>query len=120
MVVDAFVVSWMQNRGRPPFPNQIAGVREDAAFLLGKGRTVKNLCDLATDMAHKGWSNLGQHAQMNPEAAPRPAVNRKPWCGECNDGREPASSAERMVETDTGMARCHCHPGYIPTQPAHA
>lgn len=118
MVVDAFVVAWSQNRGKPPYPNQITSVREDAAFLLGKGRTVKNLCALAADMAHKGWTNLGQHAQMNPEAPARAAVNRKPWCGECNNGREPMSAAERMLETDTGMAKCHCHPGYVPQQAA--
>jgi hypothetical protein len=115
-VVDAFVVAWSENRGRPPYPNQITAVREDAGFLLAKDRTVKNLCELAADMAHKGWTNLGQHAQMNPEAAIRPAGVSKPWCGQCNDGREPASAAQRMVETDTGMARCHCHPGYIPQQ----
>jgi hypothetical protein len=119
-VVDAFVVAWMQTRGKPPYPNQIKAIREDAGFLLNKGRSVPNLCGLAADMANKGWSDLGQHAQMNPEAAIRPAVNSKPWCGQCNDGREPASSAQRMVETTTGMAKCHCHPGYIPHQTANA
>jgi hypothetical protein len=118
--VDAFVVAWMQTRGKPPYPNQIRAIREDAGFLLNKGRSVPNLCGLAADMANKGWSDLGQHAQMNPEAAIRPAVNSKPWCGQCNDGREPASSAQRMVETTTGMAKCHCHPGYIPHQTANA
>ena len=117
-VVDAFVLAWMQNRDKQPFPNQINSLREDAAFLLSKGRSVANLCGLAADMANKGWSNLGQHAQMNPEAASRPIVNRKAWCGRCNDGREPMSAAERMVETETGMAKCHCHPGYVP-QAAH-
>jgi len=117
-VVDAFVIAWMQNRGKPPYPKQIVGVREDAEFLLAKGRSADSLCVLAAGMAHKGWTNLGQHAQMNPEAAVRPAVNRKPWCGQCNDGREPASPAQRMVETDTGMTKCHCHPGYMPAQPA--
>lgn len=119
-IVDAFVVAWSQNRGKPPYPNQITGVREDAEFLLGKGRTAQNLCHLAADMAHKGWTNLGQHAQMNPEAVIRPAGISKPWCGECNDGREPMSPAQRMVETETGMAKCRCHPGYVPHQPAHA
>ncbi|MFD5848371.1 hypothetical protein [Streptomyces chartreusis] len=119
-VIDAFVVAWMANRGKPPYPKQIICVREDAEFLLSKGRTVDNLCTLAADMASKGWTNLGQHAQMNPEAPARPAVIQRPWCGECNDGREPSSTAQRMVETDTGMAKCHCHPGYVPTQAAHA
>jgi hypothetical protein len=70
-------------------------------------------------MAHKGWTDLGRHAQMNPEAAFRPAGAEKPWCGKCNDGREPTSAAQRMVETDTGMAKCRCHPGYVPAQPTH-
>jgi hypothetical protein len=118
-VVDAFVVAWMANRGKPPYPRQITGVREDAEFLLGKGRTTANLCGLAADMAHKGWTDLGRHAQMNPEAAFRPAGAEKPWCGKCNDGREPTSAAQRMVETDTGMAKCRCHPGYVPAQPTH-
>lgn len=116
-VVDSFVVAWMENRGKPPYGKQIVGVREDAAFLLSRGRTAANLCALAADMASKGWTDLGRHAQMNPEAAIRPAVNRKPWCGECNNGREPMTAAQRMVETDTGMAKCHCHPGYMPAQP---
>ncbi|MEV7084179.1 hypothetical protein AB0N88_37460 [Streptomyces sp. NPDC093516] len=38
------------------------------------------------------------------------------WCGECNDGREPTSLAQRMVETATGMAKCRCHPGYVPAR----
>ncbi|MDX3531608.1 hypothetical protein P1P75_35750 [Streptomyces sp. ID05-39B] len=119
-VVDAFVVAWMSNRGKPPYPRQIASVREDAAFLLAKGRTARNLCGLAADMAHKGWTDLAQHAQMNPEASARPTVQRRPWCGECNSGREPMSAAERMVETDTGMAKCQCHPGYVPPQPVRS
>jgi hypothetical protein len=47
-----------------------------------------------------------------------PAVS-KPWCGECNYGQEPTFAAGRMREGDTGrLEKCHCHPGYVPPQPA--
>ncbi|WP_406257436.1 hypothetical protein [Streptomyces chartreusis] len=119
-VLDAFIASYMRTAGLPPRPDAIKSVRTDAAALLSVGRSVGNLCLLAGELGAKGWTDLVKHAQMNPEQAIRPAGVPRPWCGECNDGREPASSAERMVETTTGMAKCHCHPGYIPTQPAHA
>lgn len=117
-VVDAYIAAYMTTAGLPPQPNDIKSVRAAAAALLSVGRSVGNLCTLAGELPGKGWTDLVRHAQMNPEAAARPAVNRKPWCGECNNGREPMSAAQRMVETDTGMAKCHCHPGYVPTQPA--
>jgi hypothetical protein len=116
-VIDAYIASYMSTAGLPPRPDAIQSVRAAGAALLSVGRSVGNLCTLAAEMGGRGWTDLVRHAQMNPEAAIRPAVNRKPWCGECNNGREPMSAAERMVETDTGMAKCHCHPGYVPAQP---
>lgn len=118
-VIDAYIASYMTTAGLPPRPDAIRAVRGAAAALLSVGRSVGNLCTLAAELGAKGWTDLVKHAQMNPEAAAGPSVNRKPWCGECNDGHEPASSAERMVETETGMAKCHCHPGYLPKQPIH-
>lgn len=117
-VLDAFIASYMSTAGLPPRPDAIKAVRTDAAALLSVGRSVANLCTLAAQLGAKGWTDLVKHAQMNPEASGGPAVNRKPWCGQCNNGRDPMSAAERMVETDTGMIKCHCHPGYVPTQPA--
>lgn len=117
-VVDAYIAAHMETAGLPPKPDAIKSVRAATAALLSVGRSVGNLCTLAGELPGKGWTDLVRHAQMNPEAAVRPAVNRKPWCGQCNDGREPASPAQRMVETDTGMTKCHCHPGYMPAQPA--
>jgi hypothetical protein len=119
-VVDAYVAAYMTTAGLPPRPDAIRSVRAAADGLLSVGRSVGNLCTLAAELGVKGWADLVKHAQMNPEAAIRPAGAGKPWCGQCNDGREPASSAQRMVETTTGMAKCHCHPGYIPHQTANA
>jgi hypothetical protein len=119
-VVDSYVAAYMTTAGLPPRPDAIRSVRAAADGLLSVGRSVGNLCTLAAELGVKGWADLVKHAQMNPEAAIRPAGAGKPWCGQCNDGREPASSAQRMVETATGMAKCHCHPGYIPHQTANA
>lgn len=119
-VVDAYIAAYMSTAGLPPRPDAVQSVRAAAVALLSVGRSVGNLCTLAAEMGGRGWTDLVRHAQMNPEATIRPAVNRKSWCGECNNGREPMSAAERMVETDTGMAKCHCHPGYVPAQPVRA
>jgi hypothetical protein len=119
-VIDAYIAAYMSTAGLPPRPDGIRSVRAAAEGLLSVGRSVGNLCALAAELGAKGWTDLVKHAQMNPEAAIRPTGISKPWCGECNGGREPMSAAERMVETETGMAKCQCHPGYIPTQPAHA
>lgn len=119
-VVDSYIAAYMDTAGLPPRPEAIQSVRTAAAALLSVGRSVGNLCTLAAEMGGKGWTDLVRHAQMNPEAAARPAVGRRPWCGECNGGQEPMSAAQRMVETDTGMAKCRCHPGYVPSQPVNA
>jgi hypothetical protein len=108
----------MTTAGLRPQADSIRSVRAGAEALLSVGRSVGNLCTLAAELGTKGWTDLVKHAQMNPEASARPAVNRKPWCGECNGGREPLSAAERFVQTDAGMAKCHCHPGYVPPQTA--
>jgi len=118
-VLDAFIASYMRTAGLPPRPDAIRSVRTDAAALLSVGRSVDNLSALADELGARGWTDLVKHAQMNPEAA-RPAGVSRPWCGECNGGFEPVSAAQRMVETPTGMAKCSCHPGYIPTQAVHA
>jgi hypothetical protein len=119
-VIDAYIAAYMTTAGLPPRPDAVRSVRAAAEGLLSVGRSVGNLCILAAELGAKGWTDLVKHAQMNPEAATRPTGSSKPWCGECNGGRAPMSAAERMVETETGMAKCRCHPGYIPTQPAHA
>jgi len=115
-VVDAYIAAYMATAGLPPRPDAIRSVRAAADGLLSVGRSVGNLCTLAGEMAAKGWTDLVRHAQMNPEAAARPAAVQRPWCGQCNNGHQPMSAAQRMVETDTGMAKCSCHPGYIPQQ----
>ncbi|WP_151775763.1 hypothetical protein [Streptomyces abyssomicinicus] len=116
-VVDAYLTACMGATGMPPRPKVVRELRAAAAALLSVGRSVDNLCGLAVELAAKGWTDLARHAAMNPEAPSRPALSLRPWCGECNDGREPTSAAQRMVETPTGMAKCLCHPGYVP-QPA--
>lgn len=118
-VIDAYIAAYMSTAGLPPRPDAIQSVRTAATALLSVGRSVGNLSTLAADCGAKGWTDLVRHAQMNPEAA-KPAAVRRPWCGECNNGQEPASAAQRMRETETGMARCHCHPGYVPAQQVHA
>jgi hypothetical protein len=118
-VVDAYIAAYMSTAGLPPRPDAVRSVRAAADGLLSVGRSVGNLCTLVAELGAKGWTDLVKHAQMNPEAAIRPAGASKPWCGECNDGQRPMSPAQRMVDTDTGMTKCHCHPGYIPQQPAH-
>ena len=119
-VIDAYIAAYMDTAGLPPRQEAIVTVRTGAEALLSVGRSVGNLCQLASEMGAKGWTDLVKHAQMNPEASARPPVQRRPWCGECNNGREPMSAAERMVETETGMARCQCHPGYVPPQPVRS
>ncbi|MGW2725714.1 hypothetical protein [Streptomyces sp. NPDC001492] len=119
-VLDAFIASYMRTAGLPPRPGAIKSVRTDAAALLSVGRSVGNLCLLAGELGAKGWTDLVKHAQMNPEQSIRSAGIARPWCGGCNGGIAPTSAAQRMIETDTGMAKCHCHPGYVPTQPVHA
>ncbi|CAK7288646.1 conserved hypothetical protein [Streptomyces misionensis JCM 4497] len=119
-VMGAFIAAYMTTAGLPPRPDAVQSVRTAAAALLSVGRSVGNLCTLAAELGAKGWTDLVKHAQMNPEAAVRPAGVGKPWCGECNNGQEPMSAAQRMVETESGMAKCRCHPGYVPAQPAHA
>ncbi|WP_159040988.1 hypothetical protein [Streptomyces sp. FxanaA7] len=119
-VVDAYIAAYMATAGLPPRPDAVRSVRAAADGLLSVGRSVGNLCTLVAELGAKGWTDLVKHAQMNPEAVIRPAGVNKPWCGQCNDGREPMSPAQRMVETETGMAKCRCHPGYVPHQPAHA
>lgn len=116
-VIDSYIAAYMTTAGLPPRPDAIQSVRAAAAALLSVGRSVGNLCTLAGELGAKGWTDLVKHAQMNPEVAIRPAGTSRPWCGDCNNGREPMSAAQRMVETDTGMAKCHCHPGYVPVQP---
>jgi len=118
-VVDAYIAAYMATAGLPPRPDAIRSVRAAAEGLLSVGRSVGNLCVLAAELGAKGWTDLVKHAQMNPEQTARPAGVSRPWCGECNGGIAPDSPAQRMVETDTGMAKCACHPGYIPAQPAH-
>jgi hypothetical protein len=117
-VIDAYIAAYMNTAGLPPRPDAIQSVRTAATALLSVGRSVGNLCTLAAEMGAKGWTDLVKHAQMNPEAAIRPAGISRPWCGQCNGGHEPMSAAERMVETPDGMAKCSCHPGYVPQQPA--
>ncbi|MFR9794264.1 hypothetical protein ACL07V_37515 [Streptomyces sp. MB22_4] len=119
-VMDAYIASYMNTAGLPPQPGAIQSVRTAASALLSVGRSVGNLCVLAAELGAKGWTDLVKHAQMNPEATIRPAGVSRPWCGECNNGREPMSAAQRMVETESGMAKCHCHPGYVPKQPSNA
>lgn len=118
-VIDAYIAAYMSTAGLPPRPDAIQSVRTAATALLSVGRSVGNLSTLAAECGAKGWTDLVRHAQMNPEAA-KPTAVRRPWCGECNNGQEPTSPAQRMRETETGMARCHCHPGYVPTQPVRA
>lgn len=118
-VVDSYLTAHMASTGMPPRPKAVQEVRAAAAALLSVGRSVDNLCGLVAELAAKGWTDLGKHAAMNPEAPARSALSLKPWCGECNDGREPTAAAQRMVETPTGMAKCLCHPGYLP-QPVNA
>lgn len=118
-VIDSYIAAYMSTAGLPPRPDAIQSVRAGAAALLSVGRSVGNLATLAAECGAKGWTDLVRHAQMNPEAA-KPAAVRRPWCGECNNGQEPTSPAQRMVETDSGMAKCQCHPGYIPKQTANA
>jgi hypothetical protein len=119
-VVDAYIAAYMTSAGLPPQPKDIRSVRSAAAALLSVGRSVGNLCILAAELPGKGWTDLVRHAQMNPEAAVRPAAQSKPWCGECNFGQEPVSAAGRFREGENGrMVKCHCHPGYVPPQPAH-
>ncbi|MEW1568294.1 hypothetical protein AB0454_35620 [Streptomyces sp. NPDC093509] len=117
-VVDAYVMARMTKTGLPPNREAIRVVREAAAGLLTVGRSVDSLCTLAAELAANGWTDLAQHALKNPEAA-KPAGSRA-WCGECNDGLQPMSAAQRMVQTDTGMAKCQCHPGYVPSQNVRA
>lgn len=114
-VVDAYIAAFMTTAGMPPRPNTIQSIRTSATALLSVGRSVDNLCTLVAELAAKGWTDLTRHAQMNPEAAAKPVVVRKPWCGECNDGREPMAASQRMRETSSGAwTKCHCHPGYVP------
>lgn len=118
-VIDAYIAAYMRTAGLPPRPDAIKAVRTDAAALLSVGRSVGNLCTLAGELGAKGWTDLVKHAQMNPEQAARPTAVTRPWCGECNGGREPMSAAERMRENAVGrMEKCHCHPGYVPAQAA--
>lgn len=120
-VVDAYIAAYMTAVGLPPHGNDVKAIRTAAVALLSVGRSVGNLCTLAAELPSKGWTDLVKHAQMNPEAAPRPAAQSKPWCGECNFGTEPTAPAQRMREgADGRMEKCHCHPGYVPPQPSHA
>jgi len=115
-VVDAYMAAHMAATGMPPKPAHIRDVRAAATALLSVGRSVGNLCTLAADLASKGWTDLVRHAQMNPEAAIQAAAVRKPWCGECNDGREPMSAAQRMrTNAADRLEKCVCHPGYVPS-----
>lgn len=120
-VVDAYIASYMATAGLPPRPDAIRSVRAAASALLSVGRSVGNLCLLAAEMGAKGWTDLVRHAQMNPEAAAQPPVARRAWCGECNDGHEPATPAQRLRENAEGrLEKCRCHPGYVPAQTVHA
>ena len=120
-VVDAYIAAYMTTAGLPPRPDAVQSVRAAAAALLSVGRSVGNLCLLASEMGAKGWTDLVRHAQMNPEQAARPVGVSRPWCGECNGGLEPMSAAERMRENAQGrMEKCHCHPGHVPMQTIRA
>lgn len=120
-VMDAYIGAYMTVLQMPPSPGETQTVRTGAVTLLAAGRSVGNLCTLAAELPGKGWTDLVQHARKNPEAAARPAVQSKPWCGECNYGEEPPAPGFRMREDDAGATtKCHCHPGYIPPQPTHA
>lgn len=115
-IVAAYMAAWIQNTGRPPARQKLIQVRDDAEGLLSKGRTVKNLCELAADMANKGWSSLSQHAAMNPEAKTPQRPVLKDWCGVCNDGERPHSPAQRtLVDAEGRITKCECHPGYKPS-----
>lgn len=120
-VMDAYIAAYMAALQMPPSPSETRSVRAGVVTLLAAGRSVDNLRDLAAQLPGKGWTDLVQHARKNPEAAARPAAVLKPWCGECNYGQEPPAPGFRMREDETGATKkCHCHPGYVPQQPAHA
>ncbi|MEU8472722.1 hypothetical protein AB0F30_33395 [Streptomyces sp. NPDC029006] len=119
-VVDAYIGAYMTATGLPPQAGFIQSVRAAAEGLLSVGRSVSHLSGLAAEMGAKGWTDLAKHALHNPEPASGPSGSVKPWCGECNYGREPQTAAQRLVETDAGMTKCSCHPGYVPPQTVRA
>lgn len=120
-VIDAYIAGYMSTANLPPRPDDIRTVRAAAVAQLSIGRSVAYLSDRARELGAKGWTDLVKHVQKNPERASQAVSTLKPWCGECNDRREPLSAAERFVQTDGGgMAKCHCHPGYVPPQSIRA
>jgi hypothetical protein len=120
-VMDAYICAYMTALQMPPSPGETRTVRAGAITLLAAGRSVDSLCKLAAELPGKGWTDLVQHARKNPETPARLATVIKPWCGECNYGQEPPSPGFRLREDENGATKkCHCHPGYVPQQPAHA
>jgi hypothetical protein len=114
-VVAAYMTAFIGAAGKPPTRQQLSRIRKDAEGLLSAGRTVGRLCELAAQMPPEGWYDLTRHAMANQERQTRPAAVQKDWCGECNDGEEPRSAAQRMVYNAVGrLDKCVCHPGYVP------
>lgn len=71
-------------------------------------RTVAKQGDLPELVA--AWRSEAAQAVSQPAAVVLP-----PWCGVCNDGREPERPGQRMREREDGrMVKCPaCHPGTV-------
>lgn len=104
-----------ERHGRPVPPLAPAKIAAAAAALLAQGLDAAVLTAAAADMATRdGWSDLARHLEhfTPPAALPAQRAGTAPWCGQCNNGHQPGSSAERMRELPDGrVIRCpDCHP----------
>ncbi len=99
----------------PPLaPARIAAT---AAALLAQGLDAAVLTAAAADMAsHDGWTDLARHLEhWTPPSVPAPRAAAPDWCGQCNNGHEPHTLAERTREQPDGsVVRCpDCHPAVV-------
>ncbi|MFF0626741.1 hypothetical protein [Streptomyces sp. NPDC004296] len=103
-----------QELGRPVAVMAPAKIAATAARLLAQNLDAGLLSAAAVDMAaHDGWLDLARHLEhYTPPALPAQRTNIPDWCGQCNNGHQPLSLAERTREMPDGrVVRCPaCHP----------
>ncbi|MFF2653582.1 hypothetical protein [Streptomyces sp. NPDC058045] len=103
-----------QRLGRPVPPLAPARIAASAAALLAQGLDAAVLAAAAADMAsHDGWTDLARHLEhWTPPSVPAPRTTAPAWCGQCNNGHQPHTLAERTRERPDGrVVRCpDCHP----------
>jgi hypothetical protein len=121
--------AWIMVRklhGDDPSEYRRRAVSQSALAVLSTGTAFEVACGAASDMGglNATWVDLERHMARyvhRPVSATPGAAGSgglPPWCGECGDGIDNPSNAERFrVYPVIGERKCHrCHTGGASTQ----